>query len=133
MGKTNMVLIVFDGDQFIFYVYYRGAEYKCSLHKKRTEVGDKCEAVRHRSDVCPKLNAAICTPCGRANPATTHLCTLKCLLGGQAHQTGDKPVLNATRHLAFSFIVAKKKLSPNNNRTFQPQFPRKMLIRNARR
>ncbi|KAH8031712.1 hypothetical protein HPB51_020209 [Rhipicephalus microplus] len=44
-----------------------------------------------------------------------------------------KPVLNSTRHLAFSFIVAKKKLSANNNGTSKRQHPRKMLIRNARR
>ncbi|KAH8021317.1 hypothetical protein HPB51_014986 [Rhipicephalus microplus] len=109
MGKTNTVLIVFDGDQVPFNVYYRGAEYKRYLHKKRTEVCDKCGAVGHRSDVCPKPNAVICTLCGTANPATAHPCTLKCLLCGQAHQTDDKKtVLNATRHLAFSFIAAKK-------------------------
>ncbi|KAH8026088.1 hypothetical protein HPB51_015437 [Rhipicephalus microplus] len=90
MEKTNTVLIVFDGDQVLFHVYYRGAEYKCYLHKKRTEVCDKCGAVGHRSDVCPKPNAIICTLCGTANLAAAHPCTLKCLLCGQAHQTGDK-------------------------------------------
>ncbi|KAH8024968.1 hypothetical protein HPB51_002382 [Rhipicephalus microplus] len=90
MGKTNTVLIVFDGDQVPFNVYYRGAEYKCYQHKKRTEVCDKCGAVGHRSDVCPKPNAIICTLCGIANPATAHPCTLECLLCDQAHQTGDK-------------------------------------------
>ncbi|KAH8039113.1 hypothetical protein HPB51_005289 [Rhipicephalus microplus] len=90
MGKTNTVLIVFDGDQVPFHVYYRGAEYKCYLHKKRTEVCDTCGAVGHHSDVCPKPNAIICALCGTANPATAHPCTLKCLLCGQAHQTGDK-------------------------------------------
>ncbi|KAH8020471.1 hypothetical protein HPB51_002107 [Rhipicephalus microplus] len=90
MGKPNTVLIVFDDDQVPFHVYNRGAEYKCYLHKKRTEVCDKCGAVGFRSDVCPKPNAVICTLCGSANPATAHPCTLKCLLCGQAHQTGDK-------------------------------------------
>ncbi|KAH8026758.1 hypothetical protein HPB51_024307 [Rhipicephalus microplus] len=90
MGKTNTVLIVFDDDQVPFLVYYQGAEYKCCLHKKRTEVCDKCGAVGHRSDVCPKPNAIICTLCGTASPATAHSCTLKYLLCGQAHQTGDK-------------------------------------------
>ncbi|KAH7934688.1 hypothetical protein HPB51_028946 [Rhipicephalus microplus] len=90
MGKTNFVLIVFDDDKVPFHVYYRGAEYKCYLHKKRTEVCDKCGAVGHRSDVCPKPNAVICTLCGTANPATAHPRTLKCLLCVQAHQTGDK-------------------------------------------
>ncbi|KAH8041146.1 hypothetical protein HPB51_013806 [Rhipicephalus microplus] len=90
MGKTNTVLIVFDGAQVPFHVYYRGAEFKCYLHKKCNEVCDKGGAVGHRSDVCPKPNAVICTLCGTANPATAHPCTLKCHLCGQAHQTGDK-------------------------------------------
>ncbi|KAH8029392.1 hypothetical protein HPB51_000046 [Rhipicephalus microplus] len=64
MGKTNMVLIVFDGDQVPFHVYYRGTEYRCYLHKKRAEVCDKCGTVGHRSDVCPKPNVVICTLCG---------------------------------------------------------------------
>ncbi|KAH7964025.1 hypothetical protein HPB51_027737 [Rhipicephalus microplus] len=132
MGKTNMVLIVFDGDQVPFHVYYRGAEYKCYLHKKRSKVCDKCGPVGHRSDVCPKPNTVICTLYGTANPATAHPCTLKCLLCGQAHQTGTKTVLSATRNLAFSFIVAKKMLSTTNNRASQPRFPLKLLIRNAR-
>ncbi|KAH8037718.1 hypothetical protein HPB51_015763 [Rhipicephalus microplus] len=63
MGKANTLLIVFDGDQVSFHVYYRGAEYKCYLHKKRTEACDKCGAVGHHSDVCPKPNAVICTLC----------------------------------------------------------------------
>ncbi|KAH8008862.1 hypothetical protein HPB51_005909 [Rhipicephalus microplus] len=79
-----------DGDQVPFHVYYRGAEYECYLHKKRTEVCDKCGAVGHRSDVCPKPNAVTCTLCGTANPATAHPCTLMCLLCGQALHTGDK-------------------------------------------
>ncbi|KAH8023738.1 hypothetical protein HPB51_016477 [Rhipicephalus microplus] len=90
MGKTNTVLIVFYDNQVPFHVYYRGAEYKGYLHKKRTDVYDKCWAVGHSSDVCPKPNAVICTLCGTANPATAHPCTLKCLLCGQAHQTSDK-------------------------------------------
>ncbi|KAH8022881.1 hypothetical protein HPB51_006239 [Rhipicephalus microplus] len=38
----------------------------------------------------PQTKAVICTLCGTANTATAHPCTLKCLLCGQAHQTGDK-------------------------------------------
>ncbi|KAH8042564.1 hypothetical protein HPB51_024617 [Rhipicephalus microplus] len=53
-------------------------------------VCEKCGAVGHHSDVCPKPNGIICTLCGTANTATAHPCTLKCLLCGQAHQTGDK-------------------------------------------
>ncbi|KAH6931297.1 hypothetical protein HPB50_023496 [Hyalomma asiaticum] len=90
MGTTNTALIVFDGDQVPFHVYYRGAEYKCYLHKKRTEVCVKCGAVGHRADVCPTPTAVICAICGTANPTTDHPCTVRCALCGQAHQTGDK-------------------------------------------
>ncbi|KAH6929562.1 hypothetical protein HPB50_002770 [Hyalomma asiaticum] len=68
MGTTNTALIVFDGDQVPFHAYYRGAEYKYCLHKKRTEVCDKYGAVGHRADVCPTPTAVICTLCGTANP-----------------------------------------------------------------
>ncbi|KAH6931233.1 hypothetical protein HPB50_022971 [Hyalomma asiaticum] len=68
MGTTNTALIVFDGDQVPFHAYYRGAEYKYCLHKKRTEVCDKYGAVAHRADVCPTPTAVICTLCGTANP-----------------------------------------------------------------
>ncbi|CAN8028887.1 unnamed protein product [Ixodes persulcatus] len=35
MGKTNSAVIVFEGNKVPYYVYYRGAEYQCFLHKKK--------------------------------------------------------------------------------------------------
>ncbi|KAH7959830.1 hypothetical protein HPB49_014067 [Dermacentor silvarum] len=35
MGNTNSVIIIFEGPNIPFYVYYRGAEYRCYLHKKK--------------------------------------------------------------------------------------------------
>ncbi|KAH6923655.1 hypothetical protein HPB50_004395 [Hyalomma asiaticum] len=111
MGTTNTALIVFDGDQVPFHAYYRGAEYKCYLHKKRTEVCVKCGAVGHRADVCPTPTAVICTLCGTANPTTDHPCTVR----------------------LFSFIVAKKKPgSSYKNSKIELRSSSKIRLRRAR-
>ncbi|KAH7986444.1 hypothetical protein HPB51_026670 [Rhipicephalus microplus] len=91
MGKTNTVLIVFDGDQVPFYVNYRADEYKCYLQEAHRSLR-QMRGSRPPLGCLPqtKCHNLICTLCGTANPATAYPCTLKCLLCGQAHQTGDK-------------------------------------------
>ncbi|XP_065297018.1 uncharacterized protein [Dermacentor albipictus] len=90
MGKTNSVLIVFDGKQVPYHVYYRGAEYKCYLHKKRIEVCDICGTVGHRADVCPTPTQKKCKSCDTVNPPDDHPCHPCCALCGKDHPTGDK-------------------------------------------
>ncbi|KAL1447416.1 hypothetical protein MTO96_044302 [Rhipicephalus appendiculatus] len=113
MGKTNTALILFDGDQVPFPVYYRGAEYKCYLHKKRTEVCDNCGGSWPPPGCLPKTKCRnLHAGCGTANPATDHPCTLKCFLCGQAHQTGDKtcPQRHQTPRLLIHRRQEKAKL-----------------------
>ncbi|KAH9384835.1 hypothetical protein HPB48_026856 [Haemaphysalis longicornis] len=36
MGKTNSAIIIFEGSQVPYFVYYRGAEYRCFFAQKET-------------------------------------------------------------------------------------------------
>lgn len=90
MGNTNSVVIIFEGKRVPHFVYYRGAEYRCLLHKKKHEVCDSCGKLGHRSDVCPAPEDKICKGCGERNPGEDHPCDPKCALCGKDHSTGDK-------------------------------------------
>ncbi|KAM7315714.1 hypothetical protein ISCGN_005497 [Ixodes scapularis] len=90
MGRTNSAIIVFEGTKVPYYVYYRGAEYRCFIHKKRHEVCDGCGRLGHRTDVCPAPDKNICKICGTEVPSENHQCEPKCALCGRDHPTGDK-------------------------------------------
>lgn len=90
MGKTNSVIIVFEGQRVPYFVYYRGAEYRCFLHKKKYEVCATCGTVGHRMDVCPHPDRQCCKTCALPDPTEDHACEIKCALCGKDHPTGDK-------------------------------------------
>ncbi|KAG0434366.1 hypothetical protein HPB47_019156 [Ixodes persulcatus] len=90
MGRTNSAIIVFEGTKVPYYVYYRGAEYRCFIHKKRHEVCDGCGRLGHRTDVCPAPDKKICKICGTEAPPENHQCEPKCALCARDHPTGDK-------------------------------------------
>ncbi|XP_040357396.2 uncharacterized protein LOC121046807 [Ixodes scapularis] len=90
MGNTNSVIIIFEGPKVPFYVYYRGAEYRCYLHKKKVEVCGACGRIGHRADVCPTPDKQQCIECGAQNPTGNHNCNPSCALCGKDHPTGDK-------------------------------------------
>lgn len=90
MGRTNSVIIIFEGTTVPHYIYYRGAEYRCLIHKKRHELCDGCGRLGHRMDVCPAPDKKICKICGTEAPPENHQCEPKCALCGRDHQTGDK-------------------------------------------
>ncbi|XP_077550568.1 uncharacterized protein LOC144163645 [Haemaphysalis longicornis] len=90
MGKTNSVIIVFEGRRVPYYVYYRGAEYRCFLHKKKHEFCTSCGRLGHRADVCPQPDKPFCKSCNLENPPDNHVCELNCAICGEGHTTGDK-------------------------------------------
>ncbi|KAH7981201.1 hypothetical protein HPB49_022362 [Dermacentor silvarum] len=51
MCKTTSVVIVFKDEEVPYFVYYRGTEYRCYLHKKKNEICGACGRLGHRSDV----------------------------------------------------------------------------------
>ncbi|KAG0437947.1 hypothetical protein HPB47_017212 [Ixodes persulcatus] len=87
MGNTNSVIIIFEGSKVTFYVYYRGAEYRYNLHKKKVEVCGACGRIGPRADVCPTPDKQ---HCGTQNPTDNHNCNPSCALCGKDHPTGDK-------------------------------------------
>ncbi|KAH7979720.1 hypothetical protein HPB49_010693 [Dermacentor silvarum] len=90
MGRTNSIVIVFEGTHVPHYAYYRGAEYRCLLHKKKHEVCEQCGRIGHRFYVCPNPNNKKCRGCGIPNPTEEHQCIPSCKLCGKQHITGDK-------------------------------------------
>lgn len=90
MGKTNSAIIVFEGRRVPYYVYYRGAEYRCFLYKKKHEVCAACGQIGHWVDVCPRPDKRYCSTCTLSNPPDNHVCELKCAICGKGHLTGDK-------------------------------------------
>lgn len=90
MGKSSSVIILFEGNKVPYYVYYRGAEMRCYLHKKTHEICEACGKVGHRTDVCPKPESTYCKVCGMQQPPENHTCEPKCALCGKGHPTGDK-------------------------------------------
>lgn len=105
MGRTNSAVIVFEGDVVPYYVYYRGAEYRCYLNKKKHEVCETCGRLGHRTDVCPAPESKICRGCGTNNPQVNHKCDPKCALCGRDHQTGDK---RCRQRYQMPFLLKKR-------------------------
>ncbi|KAH9379032.1 hypothetical protein HPB48_014502 [Haemaphysalis longicornis] len=93
LGTTHSVIIAFDHGEVPYFVYYRGTEYKCYLHKKRHEICERCGQYGHRVDVCPKPCGYVpeqCFTCGTRNPGPGHPCEPRCAICGQGHKTGDR-------------------------------------------
>ncbi|KAH7970581.1 hypothetical protein HPB49_011149 [Dermacentor silvarum] len=105
MSNTNSVIIIFEGPKVPFYVYYKGAEYRCYLHQKKVEVCGACGRIGHRTDVCPTPDKKQCKNCGAQNPAENHNCNAKCALCGKGHPTGGK---SCQRRLQTPFLIKQR-------------------------
>ncbi|KAH8022351.1 hypothetical protein HPB51_023422 [Rhipicephalus microplus] len=90
MGLTDSVFIVFEGLFVPYFVYYRGAEYRCFLYKKQYETCTTCGRIGHWADVCPQPDNKKCRGFGVLNPTESHQCVPRRSLCGKGHLTGDK-------------------------------------------
>lgn len=111
LGTSKSAIILFEGNKVPHFVYYRGAEYRCFLHKKRHEVCSSCGKLGHRRDVCPfPMDPArprtTCETCGALNPQEGHACELKCALCGKGHKTGDK---RCRQRYEVPYLLKKRK------------------------
>lgn len=90
MGSTSSVIIVFDGYKVPPYIYYRGAAYRCYIHRHK-EACLACGDKGHRADVCPRPSPTRCRRCGdHLVENTPHMCEPKCTLCGGAHLLRDR-------------------------------------------
>ncbi|KAH9376047.1 hypothetical protein HPB48_022587 [Haemaphysalis longicornis] len=133
MGQTNSAIIAFSGSKVPYFVYYRGAEYRCYIHKKKHEVCSACGKLGHRKDVCPWPEDAFCSVCGVANPMEEeHECVVKCALCGKDHPTGDKqckqryrtPFVLKQRQWRLQRSRSQKRDSSRRRRDRSVSFPR---------
>ncbi|KAH9374368.1 hypothetical protein HPB48_008724 [Haemaphysalis longicornis] len=119
MGKTNSLIIVFEGQRVPYFVYYRGAEYRCFLHNKKYEVCATCSTVGHRMEVCPHANRQCCKTCALPNPPDNHACEIKCAICGKDHPTGDKKY----HRYRNPFVLRQRQRSRQQRDQRGPQHP----------
>lgn len=137
MGQTNSAIIAFSGSKVPYFLYYRGAAYRCYLHNKKHEVCSACGKLGHRKDACPWPEHAFCSVCGVANPMKEeHECVVKCALCGKDHPTGDKqckkryrtPFVLKQRQWRRQQSRSQKRDSSRQRRDCSVSFPRLPLV-----
>ncbi|KAM7285602.1 hypothetical protein ISCGN_032496 [Ixodes scapularis] len=90
MGQTNTAIINFEGLKVPYYVYFRGAEYRCLPHRPREQICTACLGLGHRVDVCPHPEENKCCRCGKPGTADQeHDCNEKCVNCGGSHPATD--------------------------------------------
>ncbi|KAG0412961.1 hypothetical protein HPB47_009894 [Ixodes persulcatus] len=90
MGQTNMAIINFEGLKVPYYVYFRGAEYRCLPHRPREQICTACLGLGHRVDVCPHPEENKCCRYGKPGTADQeHDCNEKCVNCGGSHPATD--------------------------------------------
>ncbi|KAH9384339.1 hypothetical protein HPB48_026341 [Haemaphysalis longicornis] len=121
LGTSRSVIIAFEGGTVPYYVYYRGTEYKCYLHKKKHEVCERCAAYGHRIDVCPKpdnYTLEVCPVCGLRDPTPVHPCTPRCAICGLDHKTGDKTCKQRYR---TPYLLQRRRWDQERHRRHTPR------------
>lgn len=64
MGKSESVLITFEGTYIPYHILYHRAEYRCRPHRPRAPLCYACLRIGHRSEVCTlKNHIALCENC----------------------------------------------------------------------
>lgn len=107
IGKSEAVIVLFDGDKVPSYIKYGNVVVRCYLYRQHREVCKTCGQVGHRKDVCPTPTARVCFACGKQNPGQNHqdVCKPRCKLCGGPHATGTK---NCKNKFKTPFQVKKR-------------------------
>ncbi|KAG0434972.1 hypothetical protein HPB47_018753 [Ixodes persulcatus] len=122
MGRSNSVLILFEGDRVPFWVRYGNVDFRCYIYKKKVEICTTCGSVGHRGDVCPNPTDRRCNACYALNPAPTHDCLPSCGICGKSHPTGDKKckLLYKTPHILVKRKWDRLQQAAEERTPFQP-------------
>ncbi|KAG0413063.1 hypothetical protein HPB47_009793 [Ixodes persulcatus] len=122
MGRSNSVLILFEGDRVPFWVRYGNVDFRCYIYKKKVEICTTCGSVGHRGDVCPNPTDRRCNACYALNPAPTHDCLPSCGICGKGHPTGDKKckLLYKTPHILVKRKWDRLQQAAEERTPFQP-------------
>ncbi|KAH9373036.1 hypothetical protein HPB48_010011 [Haemaphysalis longicornis] len=124
MGTTNTALIAFDGPKVPLLIYYGGAEFRCYIHKQKSEACLACGAVGHRADVCPNPTPSRCQGCGQnTSEDNPHSCTPKCPLCKGDHPFGDKSCTQRFKPPSFSSKPSNIQI-PRQDGARHPSAPR---------
>ncbi|EEC17699.1 hypothetical protein IscW_ISCW011897, partial [Ixodes scapularis] len=107
LGKSETVLIIFEGRKVAHFAFYKWVWFRCNLYKNQVQVSKLCYRTGHRSDICLTPQVKRCPGCGKENPIKSHPCTPKCLIGGGAHFSGSK---QCRKRLETSYIVKQRRL-----------------------
>ncbi|KAG0411875.1 hypothetical protein HPB47_010985 [Ixodes persulcatus] len=65
MGQTNTAIINSEGLKVPYYVYFRGAKYRCLPHQPREQICTACLGLGHRVDICPHPEENKFCRCGK--------------------------------------------------------------------
>ncbi|KAG0410097.1 hypothetical protein HPB47_012781 [Ixodes persulcatus] len=122
MGRSNSVLILFEGDRVPFWVRYGNVDFRCCIYKKKVEIYTTCGSVGHRGDVCSDPTDRLCNACYALNPAPTHDCLPFCGICGKSHPTGDKKckLLYKTPHILVKRKWDRLQQAAEERTPFQP-------------
>ncbi|KAH8042462.1 hypothetical protein HPB51_023472 [Rhipicephalus microplus] len=100
LGSSKSAILTFTGDVLPRCLYFMGAEAICYPYKPTVQVCKICRSTGHRTDVCPTLNANVCSKCGTCDPTQEHECALNCAICGEEHATGDKSCKKKLKNVA---------------------------------
>ncbi|XP_042142910.1 uncharacterized protein LOC121833572 [Ixodes scapularis] len=92
MGKTETVLITFEGTYVPYTIYYRRLQFRCHPHKPKSQQCQNCLQLGHRAEVCPKKGKlTVCDICYQENMTsdTLHNCVPYCVNCKEEHASKD--------------------------------------------
>lgn len=90
LGNSQSAVITFEGKIVPRYVYYYSGETRCYLYRSSRQVCYICFKPGRTADVCPTLDAVVCSNCTEPVIEDRHTCEPRYALCKEAHPTRAK-------------------------------------------